>query len=336
MDPIHERRKKFISIGITGLFFILVFFYLFLYRAPSQFPKETTFHIEKNSSLTAIAKKLKDEHFIRSETLFKIAAVILNRMNKVMNGNFFTELRSVSIIQGDYYFEIPRSTGIIAWRLLKGQYETVPIKITFPEGSTVKDISGIIVSKIPSFDSKQFIELAEDKEGYLFPDTYFFHENETPEQVIDAMTSNFENKIKLIEGNIINFKKPLEDVVIMASILEEEANTAQSRRIVSGILWRRIEAGIPLQVDSTLSYVNGKTSAELSLKDLSMNSPYNTYKYPGLPQKPITNPGLDALLAAVSPTETDYYYFLSDSKGNIYYATTLAEHAQNRKKYLNR
>jgi len=121
----------------------------------------------------------------------------------------------------------------------------------------------------------------------------------------------------------------------MASILEGEALTTSDRKLVAGVLWRRLEIGMPLQVDATFSYVNGKTTFELTLDDLKIDSPYNTYKYKGLPPTPINNPGLNSINAALYPTKTKYLYFLSGNDGKMHYARTFEEHKRNRQLYLN-
>ena len=120
----------------------------------------------------------------------------------------------------------------------------------------------------------------------------------------------------------------------MASLLEEEARQTPTRRTVAGILWKRLDLGMPLQVDATLRYLLGKSSHELTREDLEYDSPYNTYKDAGLPPGPISNPGLDAILAALRPVETAYLYFLTDSEGNIHYARTFEEHVANKAMYL--
>ncbi len=120
----------------------------------------------------------------------------------------------------------------------------------------------------------------------------------------------------------------------MASILEDEANTLEDKRIIAGILWKRLKLKMPLQVDSTLRYTTGKSSGELTKADLSANNPYNTYVNKGLPPTPISNPGLDSIRAAITPTNTSYLYFLSDKNGNMHYAETFEEHKQNRINYL--
>lgn len=175
------------------------------------------------------------------------------------------------------------------------------VKVTIPEGSTNIQIANLISKQIPNFDSKKFIESASSLQGYLFPDTYFFYKSETPENVILRLRTNFDKK------------SPTESIEIltMASILEEEA-TQNDIKIISGILWKRLKKNMPLQVDADKS----------------------TYLKVGLPDMPISNPGLTSINAAMNPTESSYYYYIHDKDGTAHFANTYEEHKLNIKKYL--
>jgi len=172
------------------------------------------------------------------------------------------------------------------------------------------------------------------KEGYLFPDTYIFPAGATEEDVIKEMEENFAKRILPLQTQIRDFKRPLKDVLIMASLVEGEVRTTETRRQVSGILWKRLQLGMPLQVDAVFPYIIGKNTFEVTTDDLKIDSPYNTYLYVGLPPGPINNPGLDAITAAITPTPSNFLYYLTDLAGQIHYAATHAEHLINRAKYL--
>jgi UPF0755 protein len=141
-------------------------------------------------------------------------------------------------------------------------------------------------------------------------------------------------KTESLNEEISKSKRSLKEIIIMASLIEKEARGEEDRFIISGILWKRIEKGIPLQVDAPFLYILGKESSELTISDLSTNSPFNTYRYKGLPPAPIGNPGLESIKASLRPTTSPYLYYLHDKNGNIYYAKTYDEHKQNIKKYL--
>jgi UPF0755 protein len=197
-----------------------------------------------------------------------------------------------------------------------------------------KQIVAVLEKNITGFDSKFFLEHARSQEGFLFPDTYLFPENVTAQGVETLMIANFNKRIEPWSGVIELSKHTMREIVIMASILEKEATTEEDKAIVSGILWKRISIGMPLQVDATFMYLLGKASSELTTTDLAMKSTYNTYTNRGLPGGSIGNPGIAAIRAAIQPTASQYLYYLSDNNGVMHYAKTFQEHIANKSKYL--
>ncbi len=172
-------------------------------------------------------------------------------------------------------------------------------------------------------------------EGYIFPDTYRVYADDSIEMIVDRLLANFDNKVtdKLRE-EVEDQHKSLYDVITMASIIEREVNTNGDRAKVSDILWSRMRIGMPLQVDSSVNYVTQKGDAAISRKDSRIESPYNTYRFKGLPAGPISNPGIKSIKAAIYPDETPYTYFLTDVSGRVHYGRTLDEHNANKYKYL--
>jgi UPF0755 protein len=243
-------------------------------------------------------------------------------------------LSDKTINKGEYYFEKPVSVVGVALRISGRDFGIDRKKITFPEGFTNKQIAMRLDKELSDFDSNLFLELAKDSEGYLFPDTYNFFPWSTPEVVLTTLKKTFEQKTESLNEEISKSKRSLKEIIIMASLIEKEARGEEDRFIISGILWKRIEKGIPLQVDAPFLYILGKESSELTISDLSTNSPFNTYRYKGLPPAPIGNPGLESIKASLRPTTSPYLYYLHDKNGNIYYAKTYDEHKQNIKKYL--
>ena len=226
----------------------------------------------------------------------------------------------------------------VAKMLHKGEFGLIARRITIPEGTSSIEMAEILQKDLLTFSSKDFIDeiINNNYEGYLFPDTYFFMPNTKAGEVILMMRENFTRQTKQYEEDILKFQKPLNEIIIMASIIEDEANgTLESKRIVSGILWKRLRMKMPLQVDAPFKYYNGKNSYTLTKDDLTEDHEYNTYKNKGLPPTAITNPGIDSIRVAITPTNTEYLYFLSDRKGNMYYAKTFEGHKQNRELYLN-
>lgn len=190
------------------------------------------------------------------------------------------------------------------------------------------------MKSVPGFDRNAFFENWSSKEGFLFPDTYYFFPNVTTQAIGEKMLATFSRRIEPLESEITSSGHTLQEIVIMASILEKEAATPEDRATISGILWNRIAKGMPLQVDATFMYLLGKTSSELTTADLQFKSAYNTYINKGLPYGPIGNPGIDAIRAAIHPRQSQYLYYLSGKDGVMHYAKTFAEHKANKLKYL--
>lgn len=320
----HRERtsleRKFLY-GLAGGVFFGSLWGFFL-APPSDFKTPRVIAIEEGAPLVAIAQTLHEEGAVRSPR----ALVILVELFGGIAG-----ARS-----GAYFFPAPQSALTVALRLTNGSYDLTPVKVTLPEGSTVLEMSRILKEKLELFDEQSFIRLAEGKEGYLFPDTYYFLPGESPETVVGALEKNFSEQIVSLEEAIASFGKPIRDVVIMASLLEEEARTMETRRIIAGILWKRIAIGMPLQVDAVFPYILGKNTYEVTREDLAFDSPYNTYKYKGLPAGAISNPGLGSIRAALTPIHTPYLYYLSDRAGRMYYSATFEEHVRAKELYLNR
>lgn len=313
-----QKRPK-ISAGVFGVV-CLVFglAYALFIQTPQKAPYQAVYVVEDGATVASVAQSLKETHLIDSANIFTFLVLLFNREGGIQ--------------AGEYIFTKPHSIYGVMKRLTTGDHQLVPLKITIPEGANTQETAAIFAKQLPKFKVDTF--LAEAKEGYMFPDTYFFLPHATSGDVLAAMSANFEEKIKSLNDKIVAFNKPFADILSVASIIEEEARTPESRRIISGILWKRLEIGMPLQVDVTFQYVNGKNTYELSKEDLEIDSPYNTYKYTGLPPTPISNPGFDSIEAAVSPAETNYLYFLSSKNGTMYYAADFEGHKKNRALYL--
>lgn len=209
---------------------------------------------------------------------------------------------------GDYYFDRPVNLYQVAFMLASGTHNIDPIKVTFPEGTSTKEMAKILSDQLPEFDKDIFLKEVEGYDGYLFPDTYFFFPMAEESEIASQLKSNFEKKTK----DLLYGKENEKDIIIMASIVELEANDENDAPIIAGILWKRLELGMPLQVDVWKE----------------------TYKKKGLPDRPITNPGLVAIEATINKEETPYLYYLHSKSGDIYLAKTYTEHKKNIAKYL--
>ncbi len=296
--------------------------YFFFFSAPFSFPGQLLLPVHSGETGADIAKALKTDHAIRSE----LALRVLLRLAGT----------HTHIVAGTYYFSQPQNAFTIAWRLEIGNFDIEPTKVTVPEGLDVLQISALLKKTLPTFDSETFLSIAKPHEGYLFPDTYFFYPGESMTEIVQAMQDNFTAHLKNsdVQRTINASGKSEADIITMASLIEKEAPDTANRQIISGILWKRLEIGMPLQVDAVFPYITGKSADEITQEDYGIKSPYNTYINLGLPPGPIANPGVDAILTAATPTTTPYIYYLSDKEGNFHYSKTLQEQVANEKKYL--
>lgn len=290
---------------------------IYLLAAPSLY-KEKTITIVDGYSITETAVLLKEENLIRSIFLFKI----------------ITQVKNISLKAGTYYFSQPEDVFSVINRLVKAQYGDVYLRITIPEGSSNEQVITAIKESQLKVDENILRKLISEKEGYLFPDTYSFLPEVSEKDIVQKLEKTFLEKIKKAEKGK-SLEKTRDEFVIMASLIEKEAsNNLEEKQIISGILWKRIKEGIPLQVDAPFLYERGKGSAQLSRKDLQENSPYNTYVNKGLTPRPIGNPGYDSLYAAMHPIESEYYFYLHSLDGKIYYGINYNEHLKNKRMYL--
>lgn len=265
---------------------------------PAAFPKGRIIRIQKGMTVAEVANYLEEKKVVQSELLF-------TALVKVLPGD-------PKIIAGDYMLGRRLTIFEVMYRLLTGSYDIEPIRVLIPEGAKVTDISIILSKRLPEFKQKEFLLLASTSEGYLFPDTYFFLPTASTSALIEEMHENFNRHIDPLRLAIFKSKRSLDEIIKMASILEKEAHIYADREMISGILWKRYDENVRLQVDVATE----------------------TYKKSGLPVKPIANPGLAAIKASLEPVESEYWFYLADRKGVTHYAVTYKEHLKNIAKYL--
>jgi UPF0755 protein len=318
--PASLNKVRVLFTTVISICIICAVILLGLSIAPSDFTANTKIKVMPNTSASEVADILMTNNVIRSTFVFRA-------YNKI----FFSKDH---IQQGTYIFDKPASILGVLKRLTSGDKHLTQVKITIPEGSTAKDIADIFKKNLTQFSVTDFMNLTKNKEGYLFPETYFFDEDTTTQDIVDAMTKMFEAKIVAVQDALTNSKRSLKDVITMSSIVEREAATEKDRKIIAGILWKRLDMGMPLQVDAAFYYVLGKKSTDLTKADLAVDSPYNTYKYKGLPPTPIANPGLAAISDTLNSTSTPYFYYITGKDSKMYYAKTLAEHNANINRHL--
>lgn len=280
---------------------------------------------------------LKQAGVLRSTTGFVVRVVLTNTRGQLKAGT--------------YAFS-PRESGrSLLDRLLRGDTLPMDASVTIPEGFTLKQIAARLAAQGVTNEAafladavsakfvKEFPVLRDappgaSLEGYLFPDTYRFARGAVPDEVIRRllrrMTEQWE---RVIEGG--EHPRPkIHDIVTMASIVEREVKTPEDRRLVAGVLWTRAAAGVGLDADATVRYALGNWDQPLTVQDLRVDSPYNTRRYRGLPPGPIGSPGLESLGAALAPTASHFFYYLSAPTGETIYSATLDEHNFAKAKYL--
>jgi peptidoglycan lytic transglycosylase G len=235
---------------------------------------------------------------------------------------------------GEYRFTDPMTPIEVIDKLHRGDVFVIPV--TFPEGLNVVEMSKIFESK--GFGSAQsFVEAGRRFEGYLFPNTYALSRHTDAPKLVKLMRDAFEHALTPeIRGAAAERGFDERQLVTLASIVEKETGNAAERPLVASVYENRLRIGMALQCDPTVIYaleLAGRYDGNIRKDDLSFDSPYNTYRYPGLPPGPIASPGRASLDAVVHPADTEFLYFVSKNDGSHVFAKTLAEHAKNVQKY---
>lgn len=339
LNYLEMRTKKF-SIAfvlVGGLLAFYVWSGVFLPRVSDA--SYALFTIAPGQGVAEISTNLEQEDFIKSRWFFQGYAYLSGQYRNLQSGV--------------YRLSASQSIRKIASVLSRGN--VFELRLSIPEGYTLEQIEQTVQKKCQeqnvncSFNlgglrvrdlQKSFTFLRDmpgDKtlEGFLFPDTYQIALYRGERDIARAVLSNFSKKLtKSLRQSILEQDKSIYEIVTVASLLEREVTNIQDKKIVAGIIWKRLEAGMPLEIDATLTYVTGKASQKLSRQDLRLDNPYNTYRYPGLPPSPIANPGLESIQAAIYPQPSPYWYYLTTQEGTVLYSSTLQEHLLNKAKHL--
>lgn len=265
---------------------------------------KATFVVAKNETASQILQQLRSKSLIRSPLAARIFLLISNQEKHLQAGSFILS-PGLSLAE---VFQVLTGPPADVW-------------VTIPEGWRREQIAARLAANFADFNLQEFIRQTATLEGRLFPDTYLIPISATASAVVQIMSSNFMSKVGPIDDKTL----------IIASLVEREANSETDRPVIAGILWKRLKAGWPLQVDATVQYARGDWSP---VTDTHYSSIYNTYIHPGLPPTPIANPGLAAINAAKNPETTPYWFYLHTADGSAYYAKSIDEHNSNIDKYL--
>lgn len=317
--------KKLIII-FPFLLLALVCFFYWINLQPVGGSQEKMFVINRGESTQSIAQRLEKQGFIRNQYVFLVFLRLTNQQGKIQAGSFRLSPRYST----DEIVEVLQSGKVDTW-------------VTFLEGWRKEQFAGEIQENL-GLSANDFLALSQVQEGYLFPDSYLFPTDYSVEKTAHKLTTTFDQKWSKLDLSTTDLSK--QEIITLASLVEREANTDSSRKTIAGILIKRWRNNWPLQVDASVQYLKGTNRCSIS--DLDCNwwpavtsqdlknydSPYNTYKYKGLPPTPICSPSLASIKAVISPQETDYWYYLTGEDGKMYYSVTLEEHNQKVQRHL--
>lgn len=269
-----------------------------------------------------------------------------NIIGKTDGIEFYTTFRNLTPKAATYNITSQMTTDQVIKMIARGILSRPEVTITIPEGSDIYEIGDLLESGLP-FSREEFVKSAEtfdvkqyefiqnnSLQGYLYPDTYRFFDDATPEEVIIKMVGNFQKKalpsLKATE-QLTDY-----EVLVLASIVEKEVFLPADRAIVSGIFLNRLRDGMKLQSDATVNFITQSGRAQSTLEDLKIESPYNTYQVVGLPPGPITNPSVDAIKSVINYQPNDFYFFLTtrDKPPRTIFSKTFEEHVRAKQQYL--
>lgn len=310
----------------------LVYGFQSIVYGPANPQGETVdFQISTGESLESVGQRLEEAKIIKNKDIF-ILFCALNGLEK--------QLR-----EGGYLLSPQNGLLDIIKELKKGNSQPSNV-LTIKEGENLEQIQNnlkqifgtiYVLDQIKIGDWKKEFSILEDVsanvglEGYLFPDTYYFSQSASAEDIVRKILFNFQEKVEPLREKI-QARGGLEQTVIMASLLEKEVPDLEDKKIVAGLIEKRIEIGMPIQIDAALNYILQKTS-HLSTEDTRTDSLYNGYRYLGLPPGPICNPGLESIVASLEPKTSVYLYYLTTPKREVIFSATLQEHNLAKAKY---
>jgi UPF0755 protein len=343
------KRKKTYRRKLIFLAVILMAFSASVYYSTPGTPETTVFTVAQGESVDSISGRLQEAGFVRSGLLFKWALSKSELATRIQpgehdladirtyddiirtlaSGGMAAEEVTLLVREGETLRHVKSALEDLDAAGAEGLYSVTGQPAVFMQPSPA--MAGIVGDHSFLAGKPDNVSL----EGYLFPDTYRIYRDATAEDVVRRMLGNFDSKMtpELLAA-IKDSGRSFHEIITMASIIEREVRGSEDRRLVSDLFWRRYDAGMGLQADSTVNYVTGKSLPAVTYEDTRTDSLYNTYKYAGLPPGPIGNPGLEAIRAAVNPLANEYWYFLTDADGTVHYASTLEGHNRNKAQYL--
>lgn len=330
-----SRIKKILLGGLAG-FLVLTWvlggiFYYQATHAAGKDARPVPVNITHGMTLKQVSNRLADQHLIRSALCFQLLATLQKKQNQIQVGEYEISPSMLPVEILDKF-----TSG-----------KTVLHPVTIPEGYRITEIATLLAQRGLA-DREQFIRLTRDKElidslgipwesleGYLFPETYHFNKYTSERKIIQVMVNTFKKKAQRPE--YLERAKSLDltfhQIVTLASLIEKETGVDEERKLISSVFHNRLKMKMRLQADPTVIYAMEDFDGNLRKKDLSIDSPYNTYRYGGLPPGPISSPGLQSIIAALYPDDTNNLYFVSRQDGSHEFSSNLIDHNRAVKKY---
>jgi UPF0755 protein len=325
--------KTGLALATIVLFLILVWLTVGLYPPRNLASEKVFFEVEKGMRISTAARALKDKGLIRARLPFVISYHLFFYPQKIK--------------AGEYAFSSPFRPKDILDMMVKGKVYLHTV--TIPEGLTGQEIAPLVLPLLSdgedgfaaAFRSIEPISSidqgAKNLEGYLFPETYSFPKGISAKEATEAMVAEFKSVFdETLESKARALQMTIRKIVILASLIEKESSIPEEKKLVSAVFHNRLRLGMKLDCDPSIIYIlkqEGRYEGRLRKKDMSLDSPYNTYVYAGLPPGPICNPGREALQAALFPAPENYLYFVAKNDGSHYFSRTLAEHRNAVRRY---
>lgn len=339
-EPIRRPQKRRTAslktkIIVVVLFLLLVVGYFFgkawlVWDTPnSDSTARVSLTIKPGSPLSTIADLLSEKELIRDKQVWQWYVRYHGLGNKLQAGDYVIQ-RNLTFAEVTEVLQNGRSSEV---------------RVTIPEGSTIRQIDEILAKK-NLIEAGDLLDCAntcdlgfriDSLEGYLFPETYFVNfKNFSPKGFINLLYGEWRKRVAPYESDI-PANRSLAEVMIVASMIEREAfgDSYEEKQMIADVIWKRLDEGIALGIDATTRYAKNDWENPLYTADFDASKPYDTRRRLGLPPTAISNPGLESIKAAIYPKETEYYYYLHDSTGQVHFGRNLEEHNQNKYRYLN-
>ena len=312
----------------------------YLDSASASSGQQVTFVVAESESVSSVATRLQDAGLIRSSTDFKLKMRLSNADSKLKAGRFTLE-EGMSVNQIINALTTSDNVQVVNIRFQEGWRTEQYAEQLVQDGliTTTDQFTQAIQNGDWNYDFLASRPSTTSLEGFLFPDTYQFRADATPDDIINTLLQDYGKRVPQSEqAKAQDLGLNLYQVMIVASIVEREAVLPEERPIIASVYYNRLKQNMPLQADPTVQYALGKTGdwwPQITPNDLNVQSPYNTYQTPSLPPGPICNPSLASIQAALNPAQTDYLYFVAkgDGSGSHVFAKTYDEQLQNIQKY---